>query len=63
MLALSPAGPAGQPRWERRLIGGLATGAAELTDRATGETISVPLDDLAKHVREAVTQALEGTGA
>ena len=42
---------------------GLASGAAELTDRATGETISVPLDDLAKHVREAVTQALEGTGA
>jgi hypothetical protein len=37
---------------------GLATGTAELTDRATGETVSVPLDDLAKHVREAVAEAL-----
>jgi prolyl-tRNA synthetase len=34
---------------------GLATGTAELTDRATGSTVQVPLDDLAKHVREAVT--------
>jgi prolyl-tRNA synthetase len=42
---------------------GLAAGAAELTDRATGETVSVPLDDLAKHVREAVTQAVVGSGA
>ena len=42
---------------------GLASGAAELTDRATGETISVPLDDLAKHVREAVSQAIAATGA
>ena len=42
---------------------GLASGAAELTDRATGETISVPLGDLDKHVREAVTQAVEATGA
>ena len=33
---------------------GLATGTAELTDRATGSTVQVPLDDLAKHVREAV---------
>jgi prolyl-tRNA synthetase len=40
---------------------GLAAGAAELTDRATGETVSVPLDDLAKHVREAVTQAIAAT--
>ena len=39
---------------------GLAAGAAELTDRATGETVSVPLDDLAKHVREAVSQAIAG---
>jgi prolyl-tRNA synthetase len=42
---------------------GLASGTAELTDRATGETISLPLDDLAKHVRESVTQALEAAGA
>jgi prolyl-tRNA synthetase len=35
---------------------GLATGTAELTDRAVGETATVPLDDLAKHVREAVTR-------
>jgi prolyl-tRNA synthetase len=42
---------------------GLASGAAELTDRATGETTSVPLDDLAKHVREAVAQAIAATGA
>jgi len=33
---------------------GLATGTAELTDRATGSTVQVPLDNLAKHVREAV---------
>ncbi len=39
---------------------GLAAGTAELTARATGETVSVPLDDLAKHVREAVAQALAG---
>jgi prolyl-tRNA synthetase len=37
---------------------GLASGSAELTDRATGSTVSVPLDDLAKHVREAVAQAI-----
>jgi prolyl-tRNA synthetase len=42
---------------------GLASGGAELTDRATGETISVPLDDLAKHVREAVSQAIAATSA
>jgi prolyl-tRNA synthetase len=41
---------------------GLATGTAELTDRATGETVSVPLDDLAKHVREAVAEALLSPG-
>jgi prolyl-tRNA synthetase len=33
---------------------GVAAGTAELTDRATGETEVVPLDDIAKHVREAV---------
>ena len=42
---------------------GLATNTAELTDRATGETVSVPLDDLAKHVREAVAQAIAATNA
>jgi prolyl-tRNA synthetase len=40
---------------------GLATGTAELTDRATGETVSVPLDDVTKHVREAVAQAIAAT--
>jgi prolyl-tRNA synthetase len=33
---------------------GLASGSAELTDRATGETVQVPLADLAGRVREAV---------
>ena len=36
----------------------LAAGAAELTDRATGATVQIPLDDVAKHVREAVAQAI-----
>jgi prolyl-tRNA synthetase len=35
---------------------GLAAGIAELTDRATGSTVNVPLEDLAKHVREAVAR-------
>ena len=39
---------------------GLAAGTAELTDRATGSTVHVPLDDLAKHVQEAVAQAIAG---
>jgi len=39
---------------------GLASGSAELTDRATGSTVSVPLDDLPKHVKEAVAQAIAG---
>jgi prolyl-tRNA synthetase len=34
---------------------GLAAGTVELTERATGETTQVPLDDLAKHVREAIS--------
>jgi len=42
---------------------GLASGIAELTDRATGETVSVPLDDIAKHVREAVAQAITAMAA
>ena len=33
---------------------GLAAGTAELTDRATGSTVHIPLEDLPKHVREAV---------
>jgi prolyl-tRNA synthetase len=37
---------------------GLAAGNAELTSRATGETVTVPLAEIAKHVREAVAQAL-----
>jgi prolyl-tRNA synthetase len=37
---------------------GLASGTAEVTDRATGETTAVTFDDLAEHVRKAVTQAI-----
>ena len=34
---------------------GLAAGTAELTDRATGATVQIPLDrELPKHVREAL---------
>jgi prolyl-tRNA synthetase len=33
---------------------GLAAGTAELVDRAAGSTVHVPLEDLAKHVREAI---------
>jgi prolyl-tRNA synthetase len=40
---------------------GLASGSAEVTDRATGETVSVPFDQVAKYVREAVSQAISGT--
>ena len=36
---------------------GLAAGTAELTDRATGSTVQIPLDELAEHVREAVAKA------
>jgi prolyl-tRNA synthetase len=39
---------------------GLTSGTAELTDRATGATVHVPLDDLAKHVREAIARSLAG---
>jgi prolyl-tRNA synthetase len=35
---------------------GLASGTAELTERATGSTVHVPLDELAKHVREAIAR-------
>jgi prolyl-tRNA synthetase len=37
---------------------GLESGTAELTDRATGSTVHIPLEDLAKHVREAVAGAI-----
>jgi prolyl-tRNA synthetase len=33
---------------------GLAAGTAELTDRAAGTTVHIPLDELPKHVREAI---------
>jgi prolyl-tRNA synthetase len=36
---------------------GLAAGTAELTERATGSTVHVPLDDLPKHVHEALSPA------
>jgi prolyl-tRNA synthetase len=39
---------------------GLAGGTAEVTDRATGETVAVPLDDLAEHVRKTVAHAISG---
>jgi len=35
---------------------GLAGGTAELTDRATGSTVAIPLDDIAKHVQEALAR-------
>jgi prolyl-tRNA synthetase len=39
---------------------GLAGGNAEVTDRASGETVAVPLDDLGEHVRKAVAHAISG---
>jgi len=39
---------------------GLADGVAELTDRATGETVKVPLDEIAEHARKAVAHAISG---
>jgi prolyl-tRNA synthetase len=33
---------------------GLAGGTAELTDRGSGSTVQIPLEDLTKHVREAI---------
>jgi prolyl-tRNA synthetase len=35
---------------------GLAGGTAELTDRATGTTVAIPLDGIAKHVQEALAR-------
>jgi prolyl-tRNA synthetase len=37
---------------------GLAAGTVELTERATGSTVHVALDDLPKHVREAVASSI-----
>jgi len=39
---------------------GVAEGIAELTDRATGETVKVPLDEIAEHVRKTVAHAISG---
>ena len=39
---------------------GLASGTAELTDRATGETVPVPLDEIPERVRETVAHAITG---
>jgi prolyl-tRNA synthetase len=39
---------------------GLAAGTAEITERATGSTVHVPLSDLAQHVREDVAKSLAG---
>ncbi len=36
--------------WQR----GLASGHAELTDRETGETAQIPLDEIVEHTREAL---------
>jgi prolyl-tRNA synthetase len=37
---------------------GLASGTAEVTERATGETVAVPLDEIPEHVRKAVATAI-----
>jgi prolyl-tRNA synthetase len=39
---------------------GLTSGTAELTDRAAGATVHVPLADLVQHVREAIAKSLAG---
>jgi prolyl-tRNA synthetase len=39
---------------------GLASGTAELTDRASGETTVIPLDDLPERVRKTVAHAISG---
>ncbi len=38
----------------------LAARAAELTDRATGSTVQLPLGDLTQHVREAIAKSIAG---
>jgi prolyl-tRNA synthetase len=37
---------------------GLTAGTAELTDRATGSTVAIPLADVAQHVREAIAKSI-----
>jgi prolyl-tRNA synthetase len=37
---------------------GLASGTAEVTERATGETVAVALDEIPEHVRKAVAGAI-----
>ncbi|MBV9379796.1 MAG: proline--tRNA ligase [Streptosporangiaceae bacterium] len=37
---------------------GLASGSAEVTERATGETVSVPLDEIPERVRKSVAHAI-----
>ena len=37
---------------------GLASGTAEVTERATGETVAIPLDEISEHVRKAVATAV-----
>ena len=37
---------------------GLASGTAEVTERATGETVAVPLEEIPEHVRKAVATAI-----
>ena len=37
---------------------GLASGTAELTERATGTTTQIPLPDLPHHVRESITKTV-----
>jgi prolyl-tRNA synthetase len=37
---------------------GLASGTAEVTERATGETVAIPLDEIPEHVRKAVAAAI-----
>ena len=41
---------------------GLASGNAELTDRATGETVEVPLDELPERVGKSLSHALTRPG-
>jgi prolyl-tRNA synthetase len=39
---------------------GLASGTAEVTERSTGETVAVALDEIPEHVRKAVAAAIAG---
>jgi prolyl-tRNA synthetase len=37
---------------------GLASGTAEVTERATGETVSVPFDEIPEYIRKAIATAI-----